>query len=309
MKSFEPVTVDKRNVTWRIGVGQISEEVKNGHMLTDWTLGRDLSVDSLIDNFVLAESYAEKCRQQILVLKFRLSWYCKETSLRGFVGEIDIDPDCSASLEIGGTIPGDRISGTVSLSMDVVVVSATAESRIKKGLKLGGVSVDIIIDGRLAQFPTQIISFNREAEFKACPNALYRLFRDMHSFEMNDLFYNTYTLYLNYDSPYVSFFNQKETKKETVERAALNLLISSVYLEILYDMSAYFKDNPQLLDEWLNETADGKRYPEMLGSVFYNIIKKIDLNCGKGIEAALKLIVSDPSYAGTYLQSSIFTEV
>lgn len=312
MKSFSDIFIDEEKVKWKFGTdtGMLENVNKNGYLYDDWSPGKDVSVEVQLEGFDLSEEYKNLCASGEIKLGFVLSWYCNETSLRGVLEVLEIDfLKQFEPFSMYGTVSGMNLAGSITLSLALVVLQAKNDKRNGAGLKVGEVSRTVIVEGRVAQFPVQIISFKDEEQFKTYRNSLYVLERDLSCCELEDLFYNTYVLYLNSNSPYIGILNGKKTDVGTPERAVLNMLITSVYSDIIIDISQYFEKRPGFkFDDWLDPKKSGKKIPEMLGKVFYNIVQQVAICMHKTADAALQYIIKKPYDARNYIQSSIFTE-
>lgn len=312
MKSFSDIIIDEEKVKWFFGTenGTMESINRNGYLFNDWSPGKNVSVEIRLEEFELSEEYRKQCASNDIGLGFVLSWYCNETSLRGVL-EV-METDFSKPFEpfsMYGTVPGENLAGSITLSLALEVLRSENEKKTSAGLKIGEVSRTIILEGRVAQFPVQIISFKDEELFKPYRNSLYVLERDLSCSELEDLFYNTYVLYLNSNSPYISILNGKKTEVGSAERAVLNMLITAVYSDIIIDISGYFVKRPGFrFDDWLDPRKSGKKIPEMLGRVFYNIVQQVAVCMHKNADSALQYIIKKPYEARNYIQSSIFTE-
>ena len=312
MKSFNSVNINQSNVKWKIGIadGVSLDDIPNDNFVfKNWSLGKNITVNVNIENFTLGDFYQEKCNERKLSLGFSLTWYCRETSLRGSVGTFELCPDFMRNLSIEGVIPGDQIAGTISLFLSLTVLSSRMEGEIRKGLKLGEICRDIFIEGRFAQFPMQIVSFSESEDFRRYGKSMYKLQRDCSYTSLEELFYNNYKLYLNSDSPYIPYINGDAPEKGSPERAVLNLLISSVYREIVYDIAAFFNENTDTrITEWYVDSDGERKPPEMIGSVFFSIIQIIASVSDRNADEALDFIKQNPDEAANILQASVFME-
>lgn len=316
MKSFVPEEIEESAVRWMIGPDEQNLEMVDHekYLYRMWSIGKKVYVSSSVEDFSLSEYYREYCSLNHLEVEFVLSWYSPETSLRGVVGRYPLKgryKNCSVT--ISDYIDGDLIAGVIELNLDLIVCHNDDHHFFNSGLKLGGISSSIIIEGHMAQFPIQIISFKAEEDFKAYKNSLYKLARDLSCSDYSDLFYNTYMLFLNSDSPYIGIMNGEMSKHGTPEQGLQNILISSVYSDIVRDISDFAKKLPQefKFSDWIDPKKNNgeKRDPAMLGSVYYNIVLQIGGLIKKDVDAAYEFVVSNPEEAAIYLQSAIFSEV
>ncbi len=312
MKSYSDVLIDEGKVKWRFGTDScLLESVnRNMYLFDDWTPGKDMSAEVILEDFNLPEGYRNLCVDGSLELGFVFSWYCNETSLRNIIEVRRMDFSVPlGTFSMSGRVKGENLAGSITLSLGLVVLKSSDEKRMRVGLKLGEVSRTVIVEGRVAQFPVQIISFKDEEQFKPYRNSLYVLERDLSCSELEDLFYNTYVLYLNSNSPYIGILNARRTEVGTPERAVLNMLIASVYSDIIIDIAQYFSKRPDFkFTEWVDSRNGGKKIPEMLGKVFYNIVQHVANGMNKGVDSALQFIIKKPFDARNYIQSSVFTE-
>lgn len=212
MKSYIPEELNGNQPIWMIGPQTDEFDVfgELGYQYKGWNIGSDIYFNVSMKNVKISNYYLPFCRYQNLRLEFVLSWYCAETTMRGVIGKCPIvAPFSSQDISITGIVPGDRISGSLELSLDLVVSHPDISGYAKKNLKLWSSFASVIIEGYMAQFPIQIISFKKQQEFKKYKNSFFRLARDLRSVELTDMFYNIYVLYLNSDSPYVGVVKQQ----------------------------------------------------------------------------------------------------
>ncbi len=312
MKSFSDIFIDEEKVKWHFGTdsGILENISRDGYLYDDWSPGKDVSVEVRLEEFELSEEYRSLCAAGDIELGFVLSWYCNETSLRGVLEILETDfLGPFEPFSMYGTVSGMNLAGSITFSLTLVVLRSEDERRISAGLKVGEVSRTVIVEGRVAQFPVQIISFKDEEQFRPYRNSLYVLERDLSCSELEDLFYNTYVLYLNSNSPYISILNGKKAEAGTPERAVLDMLITSVYSDIIIDISQYFEKRPGFrFDDWIDPRKSGKKIPEMLGRVFYNIVQQVAVCMHRSADFALQYIVKKPYEARNYIQSAIFME-
>lgn len=311
MKSFVPVDIDESCVDWKVGLdcNHFRDVEKDNFLFDEWNVGLDLHVKALVKSLVIPDCYRQYCLNEGVTLGVCFSWFCPSTSLRGVLQIEKIDAILSScSCTLTSIIDGKQIAEEIVLSIDVVIISTGKNNNLNKLAKLGEITTNIIIEGKKAQFPIQKISFKQEEDFKQFKTSFYRLCRDLSFSELTDLFSNTYTLYFNSDSPFCDLLDYTMDDLSPAEETIMKLLLYSVYSDILRDMVDFFKKHDIASKSFIGEFSNGKKAPEMLGSVFCHIVEIISVEYKKDEANTFAFINEKPNEAICYLQSYIFKE-
>ena len=306
MRSYIQIDDSHFDTDWQIGLQKDkarSSIDSDKYVLKEWSTGENIEVSVSILKYSLNDFYREKALSSDLVLGFTLSWFSSSTGTgyRGLIDRKTIEnpADSNDTISLRGSIPGDRIAGYLFLTLNIVIL-ASKDLALPKGLILGTIQKTVLIEGNLSQFPVQILHFGEEPGFAEIAGAFYKLKRNINAISFDDFFNNDYTLYLNEDHRFTSKINVTEKKLWDDAEGIARMLMLNVYQEIINDLN-YILAREDII-QWKKA---GRHAPEQVGSVYLHIIGELASFKGCDESNICSLIQSDPAAISDYLQSLI----
>lgn len=301
---YSPVN-EQYKCVWKARVEGNPNQLIRGKeiVIENWTKGEDIVIETEVEIKSLDNYYSDLIQNQGLSLGFSLSWYCEGgTSLRDNIKTIKISNE-SDIYELEGAIDGCLISGSIIVKLSCIVIRPDKLNRFTKGLIISSEEKKIIIEGQNSQFPISIVNFYEDPILKEYSNSFFVLSRRREYMDYNSFFFNEYELKLNSLCFATNLINTNITEDNKAQKALLNILMFSVYSEVISDIR-YFKSKGYDLLEW---AEDNDLEEQLVGSVMYELVSFLARSISNSDNSiAYNVILNKEFDANNTLQELIF---